>query len=67
MKQKYVYILVLTILTACLALFAACNSTPAIEPPTPYSVSFSVDGEIYRTVEISGTQKVIMPTEPAKE
>lgn len=67
MKQKYVYILVLTILTACLALFVACDSTPAIEPPTPYAVSFCVDGETFRTVEISGTQKVIMPTEPAKE
>ncbi len=67
MKQKYVFILVLTILTACLALFAACNNTPAEQPKEQYTVSFSADGELYSTLKISGNQKVRLPVEPSKE
>jgi len=66
MKQKYVYILVLVILTACLAVFAACNPQTE-ELPEQYTLSYCVDGQVHTTQKISGNQKINLPKEPAKD
>lgn len=67
MKLKYAYILAVTVLIACLALFAACDTTQQVEPPVQYDLSFSVDGEIYRTLKVEADRTIAAPEAPEKQ
>lgn len=67
MKYKYGYILVLVIMMACLAVFAACDTQTDVPTQEQYTLSYSVDGYIHTAQQVVGSQKIILPKHPEKE
>lgn len=66
LKQKYGIILAVAVCILCCVLFASCNEQEQA-PALQYKLHFNVDGQTYQTVQISGSEEVMLPKYPAKE
>ena len=64
MKKKLLFSLLILLIIPCAFIFAACNNG---DKSQKYNISFIVDEQVYETVETSGNETILLPTDPTKE